>query len=833
MQTADLTEALNTLKHKTEPIPRYFLQEIQSLLLPRTGSLTARQTSDLLHSCAKLKYYDRDLILGLTQGVLQGKSPVHEFDNRGLSTVIYSLGQLKALSKDSPMPGEVLQLIKVILKELKEDYRKQYFESRQISNILHGLALLKLASVDEVLFLVELGFQEQYLSNFTEQGFCNFLHSLKELKFKLTPQFQTQLISELKKTERLEGLSQQGLCNVMSSLKSLEIEDQSLLESLAECSVLPNQLNSYNSQDLANLVYTISTWTISNKTPVLEAFKNRILELKNLSKMKEQELSVLVYCLAQSRVQELDSILKFLGQEVIQSSRLFLYTNQGLSMLIYSFGVAKFKDLSILRVLSKEFVKPYRLESASNQSLSNVVYGLGRFRIIKDPVLNTVITKLLNEAQRGHRLKSCNEQFLTNIIYSLAQLKLGQFLEPFLTEVLKIERISRLTDQGLSNIFQSLHWLEQSHGSRSIIEEAIKRSAGSGLSPAAALNFLNIGLSTTTVQNQASFRPLLRALLTKQRLTEFSNDGLISILLRSARAEFRERKIVLPVVLELTSVSRRTGLSVLQMSAALRLSWILGLSGNQVIDKLVTLLLSKDQWQELTSNALAEVLISLCWLNYPDQSLYSLFCQKLVFNLQQVDPEKIVQIVRGLRVGWVPLDFVESFLDHLCAKEQLESLNLGLLVSLVQSQATFHLRDPTRVERCLEEVIKPSRISQITVKDTSILLEALIQLDLKDQPQIPTLVSIVDDSKALEMIRVHYVAKMVICLAQLGQEYKSKTGKLVEWLVRSPRSESLVEKDLMDMLTTLKEADYEYGKIGRLLNQKRQSKSDEFEDIAI
>jgi len=555
--------------------------------------------------------------------------------------------------------------------------------------------------------------------------------------------------------------------------------------------------------------------------------------MKNLSKMKEQELSVIVYCLAQSKVQELDSIFQLLGQEVIQSSRLPLYTNQGLSMLIYSFGVAKFKDLSILRVLSKEFIKSYRLESASNQSLSNVMYGLGRFRVINDPVLNTVITKLLSKAQSSHRLKSCNEQFLTNIIYSLAQLKLGQFLEPFLTEVLKIERISRVTDQGLSNIFQSLHWLEQSQWNPSIIEEAVKRSTGSGISPAAGLNFLNIGLSTINGRDRSTFRPLLKSLMTKGQLIGYSNDGLISILLRFAREEFRERRMVLPVLLELTSVSRRTGLPVLQISAALRLSWILGLSGNRVIDQLVTLLSTNDQWQELTPNALAEVLISLCWLNYPDQTLYSLFCQKLIDTLPEVDPEKIVQIVRGLRVGWVSLDFMESFLDHLCAKEQLEGLNLGLIASLVQSQATFHLRDPTRVERCLEEVIKPSKFSQITLKDSSILLESLIQLDLKDQPQIPTLVSLVDDSKALEMIRVHYIAKMVICLAQLGQEYKSKAGKLVEWLVHSPRSESLVEKDLMDMLTTLKEADYEYGKIGRLLNQKRQSKIVEFEDIAI
>eukprot|EP00210_Caulerpa_lentillifera_P006880 g6577.t1 len=613
IQTADLAEALNTLKRRMEPIPNSFLQEIQLLLLPRTGSLNSRQTSDLFHSCAKLKYYDGELITRLSREVLLGNCLVHELDNRGLSTIIYSLGQLQVLSNGNLMPREALEMVHLILKELQESYRMQYLEPRQISNVLYGLALLKVDLGDQngVQYLVQLGCQEQNLSNFTEQGFCNFLYSLKELEIQLDHELQTQLISELLKNDRIENLSQQGLCNVMSSLKSIGIQDKKVLEVLAAASIHSSRLLLYNSQDLANLVHTISSWTVSNKAPVLNMFKNRILEMKNLAKMKEQELCVIIYCFAQSGLQELDSFYKLLGKEIIQQERLPLYTNQGLSMVIYSLGMAKYRDLVIWRALGREASKTDRLEIASNQSLANLVYGLGRLRLTGDSVLNTVYVKILKEAQKSHRLNSANEQYLANIIYSLAQLKLKQFLEAFLTEILQLKRLTKLSDQGLSNIFQALCWLGDTKPvhRKQLLEEAENRCRKTRLSEAAVLNFIHAGLSTEGWNQQLPPHSILRALLPKTQLASFTSDGLISILKRFVRIEFRERKYILPVLLELTNSENRE-LSVLQTAASLRLCWNLSLSRNQIIDRFVKLLMYNDQWQELSPDALAEVEIS-------------------------------------------------------------------------------------------------------------------------------------------------------------------------------------------------------------------------------
>lgn len=824
IQLDQIALAMNTLKRSHPSVPMSFLEEIRDLVLKNGSDLKGpRELSDILHSCAKLKFSDVAFVKSIGESVIQKRCHIQEFDNRSMATLIYSLGLIKAsLSGVERMNSVFVDLPKVVCDEMVAPEREMHLNPQSLVLTLYGLGLLRQnANPEGIQKLIRLAFHSDLLSELNEQYFSMLISAMDDLKIKSNDDIWQSLKTELEKTKRREGLSSQGLCNVLRRLCIMQFPHREILESLALESVRERRINAYNGQDLANLIHSIAVYDLKS-AELLPHFETRAIEPNILRIYKEYEICNVIYGFALDKPEGKDALFDTLIKEATRMKRLPHYTPQGLAMLIYSLGLVKFHKVPILEKLGKECIKPERLDLFTEQGLSIIIYGLGCLRI-QASTLKTIAGKLLKEASEKERIKAFNEQALANIIYSLAQLKMPLYLYEFVSEVCQPLRVSKLNDQGLSNIIQALGWLHYKTDAhvRVLLGEAMQRGRSGTFSPLAQSN-----IEEAVVRLDPKFEglvlPFLKQETKKTQLEQQSSEELISLLHRYFRNGIRDERIVKPVLQKITTKSKIEKLTFQHLADLLKILWKFGMSTSPAVPKIVKAMTDEHRREQITSKGLADAITALHWLRYSDQKMVIWFCQEFIakHHHQNLNAEKLVTLLRALKGSELPSHIPEIIIEHL--GQDLKTLKTRHLVELVQFHSLFGIRSAQSVERYLNEMIQNERLIELSLRDLSLTLDAVLSLDLQDLKPISVLVEAVDRPALFVHCRAHYLSMMIIHLCRLGKEYKKKTLKLIEKLVSAPWDSRIGEKDLTDVLKVVKEVDYEYGKLGALLNKIRR-----------
>ena len=825
----ELTEALNVMKRKGTPAPPSFLAEIRDLILDRMDQVRPREATDIMHSCIKLDFIDPALFTAIGKCITENAlCSMKGFDNREVSTLLYSLGKVRCHCQDKAAPTIIpdaifSELLKLAVNELRLPHRMTLSEPRSLITSLHAFVFLGSTEGEDVIRqLIEVIFSPDILAKLTEEEFSVFLVALDELEQRCSTDQWVMIADELRKESRLKSFTRLSSVNVLRRLATMGFPYRDVMLSLASESTDINKLTRYNGQDLANLIHTIAVCDLHPEKN-LEHFEPYVTRPTVLMNFKEQELSNIIYGFALTKNEQKAPLFQILGREAVRKKRLTRYTSQGLSLIIYSFGLVRFLDVPILVALSEECLKPERLGAFSEQALSNIIYGLGRLKV-RYNALKVFANQLLIEASKPSRVKAFNEQALANLLYSIAYLHMPQFTRPFLEEICRSERLSRLNDQGLSNIIQGLGRLNYQYAKiiEILLTEAAKRVRQGRFSDMATSNVLAalVGLG---IKDPSLLAPFLKKNTGRDQYKNETTKSLMAKLEKYIHLEIRDYAYVNPILMEITRHERLQELTDDQVITNLKRIWQFGMPSSNAIEPLVQELMRRAS--SLSPRMTADALIVLAWLEYPNPNFFTELIQMLNRGdevLSQLATSQILQILQSLKPSLIASESVEFLGAYICQPSVLRRLEDRALPSLLRFHVAFGIRDEKYIKNCLAEMTEKNRLSNMTLKDGAIALECLISLGLQDSEGTEKLIERLKQPSLLENCRVHYLAKLALCLCRLGTENKRSAKDYIAKIVSPPWSQSISEKDLAELLMVVKEVGYEYGKLGGLLNRRRR-----------
>ena len=325
----------------------WFVNECENEILKRDeNSFTAPAVCQLLNGFASLDLKRSQIFSHVEQRVLKGKLNLEDFENRGLSAVLWSFTKTGN--------GSIEFLRKLQEEILRRDVKS--FSSGQLAQFLWSFAE-KGMQFNELCEAIEQEIQERPLADQTNDGIKLVLRSL----------------AKAGKTEK---------------------DNSELFNKLGE-EVLARGIHDFDTGELAMLV-----WSFAKMYPSMDAifdFVEEEVNLREISDFRNHELSLLLWSFAKAEYFSDD--LFAACQEEILSRNLSLFKAEQLSQLAWAFAKSKIPSSEFYSRVEKEVLSD--ISKFSDNELCMIARGFAQasagtqklFKLLEEEVLDRNILK--------------------------------------------------------------------------------------------------------------------------------------------------------------------------------------------------------------------------------------------------------------------------------------------------------------------------------------------------------------------------------------------------------------------------------------------------------
>lgn len=807
------------------------LADLCSKALRPEKVLNARQITDVLHACGKMKYGNVQLLEHVAGLVVKTKAvSIDSFDARNLSTLVYSLGIFRGLvDGDAYLNGNTSRLVKVATEQLSTGILSQ--NVRQIVQVLYGLSLLKHNDSGLITKLLAPFADPMILQGATETELFSIAYSLAELRTNY-PVFIKRIALEICRPERARDVGNTGVAGFIHSLCRLRFGNYNIMGSLIDLALSSDSKNAVGTLDIAQIVYGLGVVGMVGH-PHLEKLSKKCTDQKFLRKCTDQQVANLVSGFAGLKHMPPDLEAALL-KEVGKKKRLPKFTDQGLANILHAFSRCNAGDAEWKAKVAAEATKKTRLSSSTSQGLSNILYSFRLWRYDGDAV-----TKLLKEVVKESRLAQHDSHTLSSILYSLSAMNYSdiQMLNLIVTEIIKPEKLGGLNSQGVSNVIVAL----SNMGVRDKVVWnllAIEASKPSRLTSFTEQGLVQIvhALQHVKFQNDSLLAAIGREILVPERLGDYSPESLAGTLIILAQSDFSWRWMdmgsVRNVLNEVTKPTRVHGFSERGLCSILKAIRLLNLKAPLVVRTLVDEAMSDRIFPNLHDRGLCSILVSISKLELNDHDVTTKICKRLVDNenIIQLRPQDISIIVDSLYwMGFYPADCMQTILDKVVAEDFVPHYTENELVLLLRGLGGLGVGDQTIAAVLLGELCRTERSGRLSGKQIATVVDACLQLRVDEEDKIRIMLDMHPD--VLRTTGTHHLSKIIIGLGKFGDCFQDYMDQFIMELSSKTRLSDIVDADLTNLVNWLKGANFpNISKLeGERMNRSKRGKLDDAE----
>lgn len=219
-------------------------------------------------------------------------------------------------------------------------------------------------------------------------------------------------------------------------------------------------------------------------------------------------------------------------------------------------------------------------------------------------------------------------------------------------------------------------------------------------------------------------------------------------------------------------------------------------------------------------------LVSLCWLHYDNPKFITSLFKKLSASekLTKLKPTDIIAVLQSIsakaKYNKIPKDVTEAYLNRIVDPIMLPATSCSDVSMLFHCSEKMNIRDTNRINILLNELLKrEDLVSQMEVKDIYMILGHLKDTSLAQDDRITEILKPLK-IKEINNANVYYLARVVMCLCEMGKSYRKVTDGIVKEMLKGPHRNEININDLKNLYQALKKADFEYGEVGALYKER-------------
>eukprot|EP00210_Caulerpa_lentillifera_P009335 g8899.t1 len=633
--------------------------------------------------------------------------------------------------------------------------------------------------------------------------------------FPVSDQLIDRVARALTGASRLLQLKEQDLSNAIYSLGLLQYSKNEvvfpLLTQIGQSKLLPRFLE----QELANLLQGMTLLGLEGH-PTVALLANETVEKERLRIYKEPELCSILHSLAKLKFRNSDAI-EILIKEATRSVRLSSYTEANLSNLLFAFDQLGIQDGRVWRVLLKEITVHERLANFQSHHLANILYAVGRCEYRDVQSLDLIMDSILQQ----DRIKNYSTREYSLMLYGLSRVQYSRpsILTPMSDELAKEGRLleGNLNQKTISGILLSLATLN--HRNDKLINGYINEVLTEQqllVMDAEVLSQYIYSLGKLNANLDKNVETVVNSLVDYQeKLETLSQKGVCMVIygLGQFGSNFVHKMSSISELLR-SSIARVERFSVQDLSMITYSFGLMKFSDFEIIDRIINSFCRPDRIFRASSQHLSNFLYGLGLLHYPikDTPLSVLESELArVSRMKEYNGQELANVVFSLGMLGLGAEgrfqtILEKLMDEVIKPERLSQFREIELNCLLTGLGHLEYREPRILVPILEELTQDNRLNQLKPAEISSILNVVGLVGIcPDEICSKLLMEAVRDERLKDLGRLQ------------NGNYPEAIGALCQQLLQSANAVDLDEGHLANLLYGITHAKFHSTEVMQLV----------------
>jgi hypothetical protein len=276
------------------------------------------------------------------------------------------------------------------------------------------------------------------------RNIANILHAGAKLRIDSQNEVMRRLFDEAMRLS--DGFEAQEAANAIWAAATLDLENDRVINALARACV--DRVRVFNAQDASNALWSIATLKVSDDR-VITALSQACIE--RVREMNAQGASNSLWSIATLKVSD-DRVITALSQACVERVREM--NAQEASNALWSIATLKVSDDHVITALSQACVD--RVREMKAQEASNALWSIATLKVSDDRVITALSQACVD------RVREMKAQEASNALWSIATLKVSDdYVITALSQVC-VDRVRDMTAQNASNALWSIATLKVS-----------------------------------------------------------------------------------------------------------------------------------------------------------------------------------------------------------------------------------------------------------------------------------------------------------------------------------------------------------------------------------
>eukprot|EP00210_Caulerpa_lentillifera_P007241 g6928.t1 len=683
-----------------------------------------------------------------------------------------------------------------------------------------------------------------YIPSMKVHDICVVFGVLK--KFPETPQVKVMDALADQLIKQKTSIEAKHIAQVFQACGKLAYINSTLMEELAQLSMLPFQLEAFNHGDASRVLSSMGTMMRSliaqsrqqtrtkdeyyleteqheqsdrfqrpnlfpSQNQLVELLVRRFITITEYDNITATHVSNTLHGIAVFDQFDQD-LTKALVDMAIRGPIFREMSDQGLAGLLTSLGYLNHHDSQALELITSEIAHPSRLSVFSEKAMITTIQGLSLLKYSDRSILFQVLT----EALRPWRLRKYTDWEFSSLWYHIGRLKIrdSKFLDLLTKEAMHPERLESYPLRFLFNVLMSMANIQYRNNDflHAVVMEIVSDRRKPFVNSKDYPTYVWI-LGQFQYNNPDDLRILMKALLRTNDITKMPSKTLASIVYGLSRSSVYDPEYMNGILSEISKPERLKEMTEHSLSSLIHsLGKFASLQDSLETKEVVQEALKSDRVAAYTEYGLAAVVHGLTRLEISKKEL-------LVPLLKEVrKPERIDAYRPGtltcLLLGLTGLGNQDRSLVDCLALEIIKDKNLAVLedsvlIGLIINFAEIFYENLEVVEKILGWILHRQELRRTTNSNFSGLVFSLGKLGFGDNPDL--ILPLIDEiSKRRISFQNNEMSSILYGLSQMGIKFRDYyTLKLFIWEALQPeRIAHYTLKELGRVYTALSLMEY-------------------------